>query len=73
MNNEEKPKPRKGQLLTPCIILFMGMIMLPYGILIQPYQVIAVMFGLALLALGFGGLHFYYKDKKQTTEVEDLK
>jgi flagellar basal body-associated protein FliL len=73
MSNQQKPKPRKGQLLTPIIILIMGMIMLPYGLLVQPYIIVAVMFGMALLALGIGSLYFYNKDAQKKTEVEDLK
>lgn len=74
MTDQPKRQP-KGQLLTSIIILVMGVIMTGAGLLQEPYIVIAVMFGLALIAVGIGALYFYNKDKersKQTTN-EDLK
>ena len=66
MSNGINQKPKVGQLLTPIIILIMGLIMVPVGLLQTPLIVVAVMFGLILIALGIGGLYFYNKDKKRS-------
>ena len=60
-----KPKRKVGQVITPIIILIMGLIMVPAGLLQQPFSVIAVMFGFACIALGVGALYFYNQDKKK--------
>lgn len=69
------PKPNnkpKGQLLTIIIILIMGPIMTAAGLLQTPYIVIAVMFGIALIALGLGALYFYQKERQKNKEVDTI-
>lgn len=70
MTASDKPRKQpKGQLLTAIIVLIMGLIMVPAGLLQTPLVAIAVLFGVALIALGIGALYFYNRDKRKNSEV----
>lgn len=60
---------RKTHLLTPIIILLMGLIMVLSTVLLPLTSATAGVFGFVCIALGIGGLYFRKKTSQNKTQL----